>query len=203
MTITITEDFREKVRKAARSVTGSTQIEAEDIEQDMWVWFLENPVQYNSYVELEDPFKQLKKVAKQQIYKANSAYEHFSGNYVYNPGEVRGLLSEYLLDVELEALCEHVDLTEALLMLRESNPSYFKLIIDKWVHGISPANSAAQTRAVDKLALLMNRVNRSARYSYEGPGNRKSVSNTVAVVWTDLERGQSTSTATDRAWMKI
>lgn len=199
----ITDEFREKVDKAARSVAGQSQYDWEDVSQDMWVWFLENPVQYERYLELGDPFQYLKKVAKQAVYKSNNAYEHFSGNYMYTPPEVRGLLSEYLLDVDLASLSEHVDLVEGMLLLRESNPSYFKLIVDKWVHGLSPTHSANQTRAVDKLTVLMNRVNKAARYSYEGVGVRKVVSNGTATAWTDLERGQSTSSKSDRDWMRV
>lgn len=187
MTITITDEFREKVDKAAKSVAGrSTALEWEDISQDMWVWFLENPTQYESYLDLEDPYQYLKKVAKQQAYKANNAYEHFSGNYTYTPGEVRGLLNEYLIDVDLVAVAEHVDLVEGMLMLRSDAPSYFKAIIDKWVHS-NEGNRGMTSQAVDKLTLLMNQVNQAARYSYEGPGNRKVMTNSQAAARKEQE----------------
>lgn len=180
MTITITDDFREKVNKAARSVAGrNSAVDWEDISQDMWVWFLENPVQYERYLELGDPHQYLKKVAKQQLYKANNALEFFTGNYTYTPGEVRGLLSEYLIDVELEVVAEHVDLVEGLLMLKSQAPSYFKTTIDKWVHGLEPHHNMV-TQSVEKLTILMNQVNKAARYSYEGPGSRKVMTNAQA-----------------------
>jgi hypothetical protein len=184
MTITITDDFREKVNKAARSVAGSTQLEWEDLSQDMWVWMLENPTQYNNYVELEDPFKQLKKIAKQEAYKQNSALEYYSGNYTYTPGEVRGLLNEYLIDVTIEAISEHVDLVEGLLMLRSDAPSYFNTIINKWING-TEGHTGMTTQAVDKLSKLMNQVNKAARYSYEGPGSRKAMTNSQAIARKD------------------
>lgn len=185
MTITITDEFREKVNKAARSVAGrNSSVDWQDISQDMWVWMLENPNQYNKYVELEDPFKELKKIAKQELYKQNNALEYFSGNYTYTPGEVRGLLSEYLIDVELEAVAEHVDLVEGLLMLRTQAPSYFKTTIDKWVHGKEPHHNMV-TQSVEKLTILMNQVNRAARYSYEGPGSRKVLTNSQAQARTE------------------
>ena len=184
MTITITDDFREKVNKAARSVAGSTHLEWEDLSQDMWVWMLENPTQYSNYVELEDPFKQLKKIAKQEAYKQNSTLEYFSGNYTYTPGEVRGLLNEYLIDVTIEAISEHVDLVEGLLMLRSDAPGYFKAIIDKWVNAVEN-NRSVTSKAVDKLSILMNQVNKAARYSYEGPGSRKAMTNSQAIARKD------------------
>lgn len=176
----ITDEFREKVDKAARSVaTNSAAFDWEDISQSMWVWFLENPKQYAGYTELEDPFKELKKVAKQEVHKANNAWEWYSGQYTYTPGEVRGLLGEYLFNVEIEAIAEHVDLVEGLLLLKGDAPSYFKAVVDKWVHGIEK-NTGHTTHAVDKLTQLMNKVNQAARYSYEGPGSRKILTNSQA-----------------------
>lgn len=185
MTMVITDEFREKVDKAARSVTGSNNmVDWEDVSQDMWVWMLENPKQYTSYTQLEDPFRELKKVAKQCVYKQNNANEYFTGNYTYTPGEVRGLLGEYLLDVTLESVSEHVDLVEGLLMLKSDAPSYFKAVIDKWVHG-TEGNTGMTTKSVDRLSLMMNQVNKAARYSYEGPGSRKVVSNSQAIARKD------------------
>lgn len=181
MTMVIADEFREKVNKAARSVAGSSSaVDWEDVSQDMWVWMLENPKQYDDYAQLEDPFKQLKKIAKQQLHRANNAWEWYSGNYTYTPGEVRGLLSEYLLDVSLESVSEHVDLVEGMLELRNEASGYFKSIIDKWVHG-KDVNSGSINKAVDKLTILMNQVNKAARYSYEGPGSRKALTNTQAI----------------------
>lgn len=187
MTITITDEFREKVDKAARSVAGnSTAFDWEDISQSMWVWFLENPKQYEDYIVLEDPFRQLKKVAKQEVAKANNAWEWYSGQYTYTPPEVRGLLNEYLFDVTIEAISEHVDLVEGLLMLRSDAPSYFKAVIGKWVNNEDPHTQTVE-RAVEKLTVSMNRVNQAARYSYEGPGSRKALTNTQAIARKEQE----------------
>lgn len=184
MSVTITDEFREKVDKAARSVAGGAQLEWEDLSQDMWVWMLENPTQYNNYITLEDPFKQLKKVAKQEAYKQNSALEYYSGNYTYSPGEVRGLLNEYLIDVALEAISEHVDLVEGLLLLKDANTNQFNNIINKWVNGVE-GNPGRTNEAVARLTQMMNQVNKAARYSYEGPGSRKVLTNTQAIARKD------------------
>lgn len=181
MTITITEEFREKVDKAARSVAGrNNQVEWEDVRQDVWVRLLEDPQDYSRLCEMDDPFTSLKRIAKQEIYKQNSALEHFSGNYTYTPGEVRGLLNEYLVEVTLESLAENVDLVEGVLMLKGSNSTYFKVLVDKYVWGIDPKHPENLARAVEKLTQHMNQVNKAARYSYEGPGNRKILSNAQA-----------------------
>jgi|SRR5687768_1817210 len=185
MTITITDDFREKVKKAARSVSsGINQIEADDVEQDIWVRLLEDTNYYDTLCAQEDPFQSLKRIGKQEAYKQNSALEYYSGNYTYSPGEVRGLLNEYLIDVTIEAISEHVDLVEGLLMLKTDAPGYFKAVIDKWVNG-TESNTSTTTKAVDKLSMLMNQVNKAARYSYEGPGSRKVLTNSQAIARKD------------------
>lgn len=192
----ITEDFREKVEKAARSVAGrSNQVEWEDLSQDIWVWLLENPNQYDKYCDMEDPYRNLVKVAKQEIYKQNNAYEHFTGNYTYTPGEVRGLLDEYLLDVTLESVSEHVDLVEGLLLLKEKNNNQFNNIINRWVYSVE-ANPGRTNEAVSGLVRCMNEVNKSARYSYEGPGSRRAVTNAAAQAksWNQMEQNNSRGT---------
>lgn len=181
----ITDEFREKVRKAARSVaSGVNQVEADDVEQDIWVRLLEDTQYYDTLCEQDDPFQSLKRIGRQEAYKQSSAYEHYSGNYVYNPGEVRGLLSEFLVEATLESIAEHTDLVEGLLMLRDVNKNQFNNIINKYVHGIE-ANTGRTVEAVAKLADLMNQVNRAARYSYEGPGSRKALTNTQSIAKKD------------------
>lgn len=175
----ITEDFREKVGKAARSVASQSQFDWEDVAQDMWVWFLENPKQYLECIEEEDPFKRLKKIAKQEVHKANNAFLYYSGNYTYTPPEVRGLLSEYLLEPEIEAISEHTDMVEGLLMLKGQASSYFNVIVNKWVYGVE-GNPGRTNEAVSRLTGLMNQVNAAARYSYEGVGSRKALTNAQA-----------------------
>lgn len=185
MTITITDEFREKVRKAARSVaSGVNQVEADDVEQDIWVRLLEDTKYYGTLCGQEDPFQSLKRIGKQEAYKQSSAYEHYSGNYTYTPGEVRGLLNEYLFDVTIESISEHVDLVEGLLLLRDNNKNQFNNVVNKWVHGIEK-NTGDTTKAVVKLAQMMNQVNKSARYSYEGPGSRQVLSNSQAIARKD------------------
>lgn len=185
MSITITDEFREKVNKAARSaVSVNKQLDWEDVAQDVWVRMLEDPKDYARLCDMEDPFSSLKRIAKQEIYKQNNAYEYFTGDYLYTPKEVRGLLGEYLIDVTLESVAEHVDLVEGLLMLRGDAPSYFATIINKWVHG-KEGNTGMTTQAVDKLSILMNQVNKAARYSYEGPGSRRALTITQALARTE------------------
>lgn len=178
--IEITEDFREKVRKAARSVaSGVNQVEADDVEQDIWVRLLEDKKYYLELCEVEDPFKALRRIGRQAAYKQSSAYEHYTGNYTYTPAEVRVLLDQHLVDVTLERVTEHVDLVEGLLLLRDENTTRFTVLVDKYVNNCEPNRKATQ-RAVDSLTANMNQVNKAARYSYEGPGSRKVISNSQA-----------------------
>lgn len=177
MTIEITVEFREKVDKAARSVASrNTNVDWEDISQDVWVRLLEDVPNYEHLAAMEDPYRPLRKIATQEVYKANNAYEHYSGAYNYVSEEVKVLLSDYLLDITDGRVNECVDLVEGLLMLKTRNVSYFKVLVDVYVHHASHYDRKQLTRAVDKLVEMMNKVNQSARYSYEGPGSRKAVS---------------------------
>lgn len=192
----ITDDFREKVDKAARAVAGrNSQVEWEDVSQDVWVRLVEDQKYYDELCQQEDPFQALKRLAKQEVHKQNSAFQHFSGNYTYTPGEVRGLLSEYLVEATLESVSEHVDLVEAMLLLRAEAPSYFKAIIDKWVYN-KEGHTGMTTKAVDKLTSFMNEVNTAARYSYEGVGSRRVLSNSQAGAqsWNQQEQNKSNGT---------
>lgn len=198
----ITVEFREKVDKAARSAASSNkQIDWEDVAQDIWVRMLEDPADYDRLTKMEDPFGPLKRIAKQEIYKQNSSYEHFTGDYIYTSGEVRGLLREYLIDVTLESVAEHVDLVEGLLLLREKNSALFKVLTDKYVHGIEPKDAKYTQRGVDTLTVQMNQVNKGARYSYEGVGSRKVMSNATfqAKSWNQMEQNAGKS-GTNRDW---
>jgi len=184
--VNITDEFREKVNKAAKSVSGrNSAVDWEDVAQDVWVRLVEDQGYYNDLCQQEDPFQSLKRLAKQEVYKQNSAWEHYSGNYTYTPGEVRVLLDEYLVDVTLERVSEHVDLVEGLLILQEDNVSHFKVLIDKYVNNIEPRAAKYTQRAVDKLTGNMNQVNKAARYSYEGPGSRKVLTNTQSIARKD------------------
>lgn len=186
MTITITDEFREKVDKAARSVAGrNAKVEWEDVSQDVWVRLLEDVPNYLKLAEMEDPYRPLRKLATQEVYKANNAFEHYSGEYTYVLEEVKVLLTDYLLDVTDGRVNECLDLVEGLVMLKDRNKTYFKVLIDNYVHKKPPAHSQVLTRSVDKLVEMMNQVNKAARYSYEGPGARKSPTNAQAISWKD------------------
>lgn len=181
----ITEQFREKVNKAAKSVAGrNTNVEWEDVAQDVWVRLVEDQGYYDKLCDQEDPFQSLKRLAKQEVYKQNSAWEHYSGNYTYTPGEVRVLLDEYLIDVTLERVAEHVDLVEGLLLLKDQNKNRFNILVNKHVHGLE-VDKRRVLEAVDSLVKHMNNVNRAARYSYEGPGSRSVLSNSQAQARTE------------------
>ena len=186
MTIAITEEFREKVKKAARSVAnGVTLVEADDVEQDIWVRLLEDTDYYHELCEQEDPYRSLRRLGRQEAYKQATTLEHFSGQYTYTPPEVRVLLTEYLIDTRLEKVAEHVDLVEGLLLLKDKNKKRFNILIDKFVHGIDPPARMRVTEAVDSLTRHMNQANKAARYSYEGVGNRKVLTNSQSIARKD------------------
>lgn len=175
----ITDEFREKVKKAATSVVKKfKQLDPADVEQDLWVRLFENPEYLHKMLESEDPHNALVRIAKQVASKEMSTSEYFSGQYNYTPSEVRLILGRCLIqDPSLANITQYVDLHEGMRLLEGINKNQHKVIIDKWIHGIEPKYSARTTEALDRLTQLMNQVNRANRYNHDGPGSRKVLSN--------------------------
>jgi hypothetical protein len=175
----ITEEFREKVGKAAAKVARAhSSLNVQDVEQDIWLRLYENPDYLTKMLEVEDPFNAIVKIGRQVASEEISALEYFSGNYTYTPGEVRLILGRCLMiDPELEGIAAYVDLHEGMDMLKKKNKAYHKVIVDKWLHGIEPKDAKYTQRSVAMLTSLMNQLHKSDRYSHNGPGARRVMSN--------------------------
>jgi len=171
----IPKEFYDAVETAARgSARKWPTLDWEDVRQDVWVYLLERPNQLDQLVGEEDPSTQLRKIAGQQAAMAADVYEFFSGQYEYGTDEVRTLLEMGLItNREAATLTESTDLSTGMLMLKSSNKKMFDVVVNKYVHGIEPNRRADTSDAIDKLTVLMNRANTSARYEdHQGPGAR-------------------------------
>lgn len=186
------------------SARWNNMTEADDIEQDLWLWIMESPSIQKYLGSAND--KQLKSALGQKAdsicAQGNLDYDHFSGQYTYTPAEVRELLATYFgsdvsqISAEVMALAEEelsqamisnilggyitpdekIDIELALAVLEESHPKYYILLTEVYAAGIEPEDRKVKTRAVDKLTTIMNRK-RSQRVSYrhEGPGTKPKV----------------------------
>lgn len=187
----ISEEFYQKVDKVAKSTAYKWEdLDWEDIRQDMWVWMLENPNEYNKLMEddWDTRDKKLRKIGSQVAVAEVHGYEQYSGQYIYGTDEVRGLLrAGVVLKSDAGTLTERMDLSLAMMELKDSNISYFNIIVDKYVHEKELNNSqrVVLSRANDKLTLLMNQIHNIREYTYHsGPGARQALSNSTSVAIT-------------------
>lgn len=187
----ITEEFYVHVDKVAKSTSYKWEdLDWEDIRQDMWVHFLERPNEMDRIHadDYETRDKKLRRVGTQVAVAQIHGYEQYSGQYIYGTDEVRGLLrAGVVLKSDAGTLTERMDLSLAMMELKDSNISYFNIIVDKYVHELELTDSQQKTllRGVNKLTLLMNQIHNIREYTYHsGPGARQVFSNSTSVAIT-------------------
>lgn len=189
----ISEEFYAHVEKVAKSTSYKwTDLDWEDIRQDMWVWLMENVPQLEQYQEdsYDDRDKKLRRVGTQVAVAEIHGYEQYSGQYIYGRDEVRSLLE---LGVPLQrddmgTATERSDLSMALMEMRDTNKAQFEVLTNRYFKGVyesTDANYKMMERALDKVTLLMNQIHNFNEYTYEnGPGARKVLSNSTSLAIT-------------------
>jgi len=184
--VEIMEEFYDKVDRVAKSTSYKWEdLDSEDIRQDMWVWLLENPNEYNKLQDDDEDTrdKKLRRIGTQVAVAETRGYELYSGQYIYGQDEVRAMLELdiiFLTD-HLDSVAERSDFALGMLELKERNPSYFKTIVDKFYKYKKGMETKSVARALAKLTLLMNQLHNRLEYSYEeGPGSRKVFTNMSA-----------------------
>lgn len=187
----ITQEFYEHVDKVAKSTSYRwADLNWEDIRQDMWVYLLERPAEYDRMVEdeWETRDKKLRRVGSQVAVAEVHGYEQYSGQYIYGTDEVRGLLrAGVVIKTDAGTVTERMDMSLAMMELKETNPSYFNVIVDRYVHEreLNGAERKRLSLATDKLTLLMNQIHNIREYTYHsGPGARQVLSNSTSVAIT-------------------
>lgn len=172
------------VKKAARSAENRWNhlLEADDIEQELWLFIMESPSVQN-YLDTRSDGEIVNALSIQAdniCSKERVDYDHFSGNFVYSPKDVRRLL-ENITQEERVLDDEKIDFDIALEDLKDETPHYYDSIYSRYYMGYEFEDNPARVRcqrAVDKLADLMNRKRsqRSAERT-EGPGTRPTITN--------------------------
>ena len=157
-------------------------IESDDIEQEIWLWMVERPGVQRQLQNANDAeiAAVLKRSADQICSKERLDLDHFSGNYHYTPGEVKGLLEEVGAEYDVHEADDKVDLQLGLDDLLRFHPEYFDLIERAYYKGEHFHREAAERRtkdrAVDKLTEIMNRKRgQRERDRTEGLGPRPSI----------------------------
>ena len=155
--------LKDAVRKAAQQAETrwNKLLDAEDIEQELWVFILESQSVQKALVGLSDKDKvaRLKKKADSICSREKLDYERFTGNFLYTPAGVRRILSRLAGD-ERVLDDEAIDFGIGFEALENEYPQYYEAIKDFYFFGRSVENKSDKNlkyRAVDRLAELMNR----------------------------------------------
>ena len=180
------QDLYDKVHPLVKKVARSTEnrwnkmLEADDIEQELWLFIMESPsVQEYLRTRSDGEIVNALNIQADNICsKERLDYEHFTGNFLYNPADVRDLLGR-MTQEERVLDDERIDFEIALDALREDFPHYYDVVQSHYYMGHPHPDRASvdrAQRAVDKLADLMNRKRsqRSAERT-EGPGTRPKI----------------------------
>jgi hypothetical protein len=153
-------------------------VEADDVEQDVWLIVLESPETARGLLEAApgDAVNLARLLATREASKARDAYDYFSGNFNYTVDEIRALLDKDVLIAPVEGFDSAViDLIDALQSMvtvprKGDKPTYLDAILECYADGIVPDRQSAERRrldrAVEDLTHRMNRIGR--RRAQEG-----------------------------------
>lgn len=170
--------YQEHVDKvASRMARKYPHTTADDVAQELWVYLLEEGHDYlqrrmekalaapdDEYVMVPPVGALLSRKADRFLSSEAEDYEHFQGNFMYSPNDVKYILSEGLDrqgDVD-----GRVDVTEALNSLAKINPSRHKAIVLRYAPGmVDKPNKDALSRGIVDLCDLLNKRSRRERIS--------------------------------------
>lgn len=201
-----------EIHKAAQSVSYQWPgvVQAEDLEQDIYVRLLETPGSVEQLISEFDDKSRLNaiiKIGHQIAAQERTDYEVFSGNFRYSVNEVKRLLEDRALhnenpelssnwsvsedfikggefeDAVLNKSSSETDLRRGMERLRSDNPNYANVLMRKYFSDEAITTGADITRVSRALTALTTEMNRSFKQQqreHEGPGSRKPVTATAA-----------------------
>lgn len=180
------EDLEAAVKREARLAESrwNNLISADDIEQEIWLFILENPSsqRFLSTAEPAQVASALRSRADVICSKERIDYDHFTGNFHYTPKEVRELLDTLGEEYDVHSADEKVDLQLGLEELDQYHPEHSNTIevVYGTPNGYDSKDVSARKRkqeAVDKLTELMNRKRgQRERDRTEGLGTKPKIS---------------------------
>jgi hypothetical protein len=174
--------MKHDVRKAARIVAYQwpTIVEAEDVEQEIYVRLLSSPASVDKLLDdfdAKNRVSALISMGHQIAAKERTDYEVFSGNFRYSVNEVKKLLTNRKNGIGKSTT--GADLEAGMERLRQKNNTYHELIQRRYVLGerIEGSESSALSRALTALATHMNHYHKKQHAERsDGPGTRKAIS---------------------------
>lgn len=189
--LTNSDALARAIKKAAGSAAfqWSDFIEKDDLEQELWIWYLESP-SVRAQINRNSP-KQTHGLLVRQAHRicaeARRKYGQSILDFEYSVDDARDALEghetrDYVLD----------DLEYALRELRDKNKPQSELITEKFVDNLPMITQARRDmlrRGVENIADLMNKSHREKASGFlefpgctlgDGPGTRSVVSNSTA-----------------------
>lgn len=168
----IHKDVAREARLAASRWNGL--LDAEDIEQELWLWILERPGTQAFFKEASIAQRRASLSSRAEAICSSEkvTFEHFTGQYLYTPTKVRELLDTYwgtdvssvspeVLDLAEKELSptmiqnilggtissdERVDLEQGLEVLADTHPDYHEAIYHSFYFGESDEDDAMRKR---------------------------------------------------------
>lgn len=181
-----------------RSVAGylgwkhSDVMEADDIEQEIWVTLLETENYISDVADRDRDGRReaLTRIGAQAVFREKQSKALFIGAVEYGAAEIRKSVDKvfkalFVDEKPPEHESVHKDnFLEGLEILTERCPRYLEIIMAKYGgDNEDPPHRRQLTRAVDALTDAMNTAHRARHVEYEdGPGTRTVISNSTAQV---------------------
>lgn len=175
----LTQELKVTVTKVSKRVAANWDIiDADDVEQCLWLFIMTSPG-VQDYLAKNDKKLREKALARQAesiCSQERLDYDRFTGNWHYTPKEAKSLMlrmygnSSEDYEVPQE---EALDLDVALARMEKSNPRYYKVLQEFFVHGTyeryEEKDKRRLQRAIETLSNTMNlsRCNRQSEYDKE------------------------------------
>lgn len=197
MTLNNGTEIKSAIRRAVSSVAFQWPdvIEQDDLEQELWVWYLERP-SAQAKLGAADKSERHKLLVRQGhliASRKNQENLRFAQEFTYTIDDVKNVLAgKDRRDDSLD------DLDEAMNLLRERNADYAEAIKSKYGDHLTPSGRTESNRLYQAhlvLTDLMNQVYRDKASGFvafpgmtlgDGPGSRKAISNSTAQSLTGL-----------------
>lgn len=169
------EELVKPVKKAAKIVASQWPgvIDADDVEQEIWLYLVESPASAQKALEATEPKAQarfLTRIGHQRASRARTSYDYFRGAYKYSVKDVKSLLVTGALSSDNQdgVKVEYTDLHIGFRALKERNEGQAESLARRYLLGGSMETGAEKmmlSRAVVALTDEMNRSHRINRYS--------------------------------------
>lgn len=174
--------FEKQVKKSARMVAAQWPglLEAEDVEQEIWVRLMEGPATINKFRDRFDDRNRVNALINMGHQIANRVLteQHIAtGNFRYSVNDVKTILKSDRSELTRTAV---LDLKAGMQVLQERNPAHAEAITDRYYLGIVPKQGAAAGKLTRALTALTTHMNRGHKRQHvvrpDGPGTRKAFS---------------------------